>query len=158
MHSEVGNRKAEEKMNILVLHGPNINLIGVRASSIGENVTLDKINTALRREARQKKVTLKILQTDSISKAMTFIKRKRKWADGCLISPGAWARNGFDLLDTIQLCQIPTVEVHFSSDYDPSNFAASSFISDSCLSTETGSPLEAYTKVLDILTAHIGND
>ena len=158
MHLEVGNRKAEEKMNILVLHGPNMNLIGVRASSIGENVTLDKINTALRREARQKKVTLKILQTDDMSKAMTFIKRKRKWADGCLISPGAWARNGFDLLDTIQLCQIPTVEVHFSSDYDPSNFAASSIISDSCLSTETGPPIEAYTKVLDLLTAHIGNN
>ena len=158
MHLEVGNRKAEEKMNILVLHGPNMNLIGVRASSIGENVTLDKINTALRREARKKKVTLKILQTDDISKAMTFIKRKRKWADGCLISPGAWARNGFDLLDTIQLCQLSTVEVHFSSDYDPSNFAASSIISDSCLSTETGPPMETYTKVLDRLIAHIRNN
>ncbi len=158
MHLEVDNRKAEEKMNILVLHGPNMNLIGVRASSIGENITLDKINTALRREARQKKVTLKILQTDDMSKTMIFIKQKRKWADGCLIAPGAWARNGFDLLDTIQLCQIPTVEVHFSSDYDPSNFAALSIISDSCLSTEAGPPMEAYTKVLDFLTAHIGNN
>jgi|TARA_B100000035_G_scaffold35511_1_gene26830 3-dehydroquinate dehydratase-2 len=158
LHLEVDNRKAEEKMNILVLHGPNMNLIGVRASSIGENITLDKINTALRREARQKKVTLKILQTDDMSKAMIFIKQKRKWADGCLIAPGAWARNGFDLLDTIQLCQIPTVEVHFSSDYDPSNFAALSIISDSCLSTEAGPPMEAYTKVLDFLTAHIGNN
>ena len=145
-------------MNILVLHGPNMNLIGVRAFSIGENVTLDKINTALQREARQKKVTLRILQTDNISKAMTSLKRNRKWANGYLISPGAWARNGFDLLDTIQLCQIPTVEVHFSSNYDPLNFAGSSIISDSCLSTETGSPIETYTKVLDILTAHIGND
>ena len=145
-------------MNILVLHGPNMNLIGVRASSIGENVTLDKINTSLRREAHQKEVTLKIIQTDDISKAMTFIKQNRKWADGCLISPGAWARNGFDLLDTIQLCQIPTVEVHFSSDYDPSNFAASSIISGSCLSTETGPPMEAYTKVLDLLIAHMGNN
>ena len=158
MHLEVGNRKAEEKMNIIVLHGPNMNLIGVRASSIGENVTLDKINTALRRMARNQKVMLKILQTDDISKAMTFLKRNRKWADGYLISPGAWARNGFDLLDTIQLCQIPTVEVHFSSDYDPSNFAASSIISDSCVSTETGSPIKAYTKMLEILTTHIGND
>ena len=60
LHLKVGNRKAEEKMNILVLHGPNMNLIGVRASSIGENVTLDKINTALQREARQKKVMLKL--------------------------------------------------------------------------------------------------
>ena len=145
-------------MNIIVLHGPNMNLIGVRASSIDKNVTLDKINTALRRMARHQKVALKILQTDDISKAMTFLKRNRKWADGYLISPGAWARNGFDLLDTIQLCQIPTVEVHFSSDYDPSNFAASSIISDSCVSTETGSPIEAYTKMLDILTTHIGND
>ena len=146
-------------MNILVLHGPNMNLIGVRASSIGKNVTLDKINTALRRWAHQNRgVTLKILQTDDMSKAMTFIKRKRKWADGWLISPGAWARNGFDLLDTIQLCQLPTVEVHFNPDYDPSNFAASSIISDSCLSTETGPPIEAYTKVLDLLTAHIGNN
>ena len=68
MHLEVGNRKAEEKMNILVLHGPNMNLIGVRASSIGENVTLDKINTALRREAHQKEVTLKIIQTDDFYK------------------------------------------------------------------------------------------
>jgi len=135
-----------------------MDFIGVRASSIGENVTLDKINTALRRDAHQKEVTLKIIQTDDISTAMAFIKQNRKWADGCLISPGAWARNGFDLLDTIQLCQLPTVEVHFSSDYDPSNFAASSLISDYCLCTETGPPTDAYTKVLDILTAHIENN
>ena len=103
-------------------------------------------------------MTLKIIQTDDISKAMTFIKQNRKWADGCPISPGAWARNGFDLLDAIQLCQLPTVEVHFSSDYDPSNFAASSIISDYCLCTESGPPTDAYTKVLDILTAHIENN
>ena len=145
-------------MNILVLHGPNMNLIGVRASSIGEHVTLGKINTALRREACQKEVTLKIFQTHDIAKAMTFLQRNRNWADGCLISPGAWARSGFDLLDTIQLCQFLTVEVHFSSDYDPSNFGASSIISESCISTKTGPPIKAYAKALNLLTAHLSSN
>ena len=143
-------------MNILILHGPNLNLIGVRSAAAGERITLDKINRALRRQARDVDATLKILQTHEMARAITFLQRNRNWADGCLLAPGPWARNSYDLLDTVQLCQTPTVEIRFDSDYDPSQHGAASIFSESCLATETGVPLDVYSAGLEKLTALAG--
>ena len=61
-------------MNILIIQGPNINLIGLRSAKIGEKVTLDKVNQGLRKQAnkRPEEITLKILQTHKVEKAMTL--------------------------------------------------------------------------------------
>ena len=81
-------------MNILIIQGPNINLIGLRSAKIGEKVTLDKVNQGLRKQAnkRPEEITLKILQTHKVEKAMTLIHRNRNWANGIIIAPMAWAR------------------------------------------------------------------
>ena len=139
-------------MNILILHGPNLNLIGVRSAAAGEQITLDKINRALQRKAREVDATLKILQTHDRTKGITFLQRNRNWADGCLLAPGAWARSAYDLLDTIQLCKILTVEIQFDPPYAPSEHGVASIFSESCLSIETASPVDAYLSGLKKLT------
>ena len=131
-------------MNILILHGPNMNLIGVRSAAAGEQITLDKINHALQRKAREMDATLKILQTHDRAKAITFLQRNRNWAEGCLIAPGAWARSAYDLRDTLQLCKVPTMEIHFDPPYDHLEHGVASIFSEVCLSIETASPLDAY--------------
>tara|TARA_Y100000590_G_scaffold75685_3_gene83589 strand:- start:18841 stop:19275 length:435 start_codon:yes stop_codon:yes gene_type:complete len=143
-------------MNILILHGPNMNLIGVHSAAAGEQITLDKINHALQRKAREMDATLKILQTHDRAKAITFLQRNRNWAEGCLIAPGAWARSAYDLRDTLQLCKIRTVEIHFDTPYDPSKHGAASILSETCLSTETASPVDAYLNGLKLLTTATG--
>ena len=64
-------------MKILVLQGPNLNLIGVKSAQAGKSVTLDKINTALRREVRNTEIELKIFQTHKIYMAVSFLQRNR---------------------------------------------------------------------------------
>ena len=133
-----------------------MNLIGVRSAAAGEQITLDKINRPLRRKGRELNATLKILQTHDKAKAITFFQRNRNWADGCLLAPGSWARNAYDLLDTLQLCKIRTVEIHFDTPYDPSKHGAASILSEACLSTETASPVDAYLNGLKSLTTATG--
>ena len=98
-------------MKILVLQGPNLNLIGVKSSQEGGRVTLDKINKMLRREVRNSETELKIFQTHKIYMAISFLQRNRNTASGILIAPMAWAKYEYSLLETLDLIQLPVVQV-----------------------------------------------
>ena len=100
-------------MVVLILHGPNMNLIGLRSAKMGTHVTLDKINRALRRSAREKNITLKIFQTHDEAKAVTFMQRNRNLADGLVISPESWNSGAHTLADTLSLIEMPFVTVSF---------------------------------------------
>ena len=142
-------------MNILVLHGPNMNLIGVRSSRVGDRVTLDKIDTALKRKANQLDITLKTLQTHYAGKAITFLQRNRNWADGILFTPGPWSKSYYDILDTLKLVQIPTVEIYFTPEFDPDNYVKDSIFQDVTIGTKEGHPIEVYTSALAYLRSHL---
>ncbi len=138
-------------MNILVLHGPNLNLIGVRSAQIGERVTLDKINRALRHKARELEVTVKILQTHDVAKAITFLQRNRNRADGLLFAPGSWARCQHDILDTLKFIETPFTEVFFTEDFDADRYQDGSIFTKDSNSTHSGHPLEVYPEALAAL-------
>ena len=138
-------------MNILVLHGPNLNLIGVRSAQIGERVTLDKINRILRHKARELEVTVKILQTHDVAKAITFLQRNRNRADGLLFAPGSWARCQHDILDTLKFIETPFTEVFFTEDFDADRYQDGSIFSESAASMHSGHPLEVYPEALAAL-------
>ena len=92
-------------MKILILHGPNMNLLGLRSAKIGAQVTLDRVNRALRKEVRNKEIDLKILQTHDEGKAVTFLHRNRNKAQGLIFSPGAWIHSGYVINDTLDLIE-----------------------------------------------------
>lgn len=144
-------------MNILVLHGPNMNLLGVRSARVGDQVTLDKIDTALRQTAKELGVTLKVTQTHYPGKAITFLQRNRTWSHGLLISPGPWARSNYDLLDTVKLVQIPLIEIFFTPDFDPDRYSENSLFKDIALSTIEGHPLKAYPSALAALHGYLSS-
>ena len=111
-------------MNILVLHGPNLNLIGSISAHIGQQITLDKINTGLRRHVRNSEINLKIMQTHKIFQAINFIQRNRNWADGILFAPMAWAKYEHSIVEALQIADTPTIQLLFSdgfSDIDKDN-------------------------------------
>lgn len=137
-------------MNILVLHGPNLNLIGSISAHIGQRITLDKINTGLRRHVRNSEINLKIMQTHKIFQAINFIQRNRNWADGMLFAPMAWARYEYSIVETLQIADIPTIQLLFSdgfSDIDKDN----SVFSDACKSTINGPPDQVYIDGINAL-------
>lgn len=103
-------------MNILIIQGPNLNLIGVKSAKQGKRITLDKINKGIRRYIREKDIAVKIYQTHSIEKVVTLLQRNRNWASGIIIAPGVWSTYEAVLLDTLELIGVPTIEVYDKED------------------------------------------
>ena len=104
-------------MKLLVLHGPNMNLLGVRFAQKGENITLDKINRHIRRYIRDKNIEIKIIQTHSEVKAVSYIQNNRNNFDGLILTPGAWNESGYILQDLLQLIQLKHVLIKLNK-YD----------------------------------------
>jgi len=124
-------------MKILVLQGPNLNLIGVKSSQTGKRITLDKINKTIRRKVRNTEIELKIFQTHKIYMAISFLQRNRNSASGILIAPMAWAKYEFSLLETLELIQLPVVQVILEKTVDESQSILSSIAIDSVHSDDS---------------------
>lgn len=100
-------------MNILIIHGPNMNLLGVQSAKTGERLTLDKLNRHIRKHVRGKDIELKIFQTHDIARCITLLQRYRNWADGVILAPMAWAKYEEVLRETIEILSPPVVCVYF---------------------------------------------
>ena len=101
-------------MKILVIHGPNMNLIGIRSKNEGQTITLGKINSNLKKIAKKDNIDLKILQTHSQNKANKFLHSNRKIASGLLLTPNTWNHYGYTLKDSIELINIPYATILFN--------------------------------------------
>jgi len=139
---------------ILVIHGPNMNLVGKRPKETFGTLTLDKIDRELRRSARELDVTLKIFQSNSESEIITKLQRQRTWADGILLNPSTLCYTSLTLLDTLQLIQIPTVEIHLV-DTLAGKSVSDSILKTSCLDQISGPVNAAYKEGLQVLLTHL---
>ena len=138
-------------MNILILQGPNLNMLGLKSSKTKENVTLDKINRALKKHVKGKKVSLKFLQTHKQFQAVNFLQRNRNWADGILFIPTSWARNEFTILETLELISLKTAVVYFNEPFSFGTDEQDSIIVGDYIQSFTGDPLEACVTGLEHL-------
>lgn len=102
-------------MKILILHGPNMNLFGLRSSYEGNNLTLDKINRHIRRYIRDKNLEVKIIQTHNETKAVSYIQNNRKKIDGLVISPCAWSSSGYVLDDLLKLIKLKYIVINLDN-------------------------------------------
>ena len=137
-------------MNILILHGPNLNLIGSRSAEIGKKITIDKINTGIRRHIRNEEAQIKILQTHKQFHAINFIQRNRNWANFFLFAPMAWARYDYAILDAVKISKIKTIQILLSADYSDVT-KSNSIFSEFCTDTLIGSPDKVYLEGLDYI-------
>ena len=129
-------------MTILILHGPNLNLLGLKSSESGENLTLDKVNRAIRLYVRNKDINLKILQTHKEYIAINFIQRNRNSASGLVVIPTSWAKYNQTLLETIKVCNLPTSTVYFEGRYNFGTSDNDTIISGDNIKSFTGKPIE----------------
>ena len=96
---------------ILVIHGPNMNLLGFRKRGDGSGITLDKLNRHLRKAASEKGLSLSIIQTNDESRAVNHLQSMRKKIKGILLFPGPWQKSGHVINDTLEIISIPCISV-----------------------------------------------
>ena len=136
-------------MTILILHGPNLNLLGLKSSKSEEKLTLDKVNRAIRLHVRNKDINLKIIQTHKEYIAINFIQRNRNSAEGLVAIPTSWAKYNQTLLETIKVCKIPTAAVYFDGKYDFGTTEKDSIITGDNIKSFTGEPIETIISAID---------
>lgn len=140
-------------MNILIIQGPNLNLIGVKSAKQGTRITLDKINKGIRRYIREKDITIKIYQTHSIEKAVTLLQRNRNWANGIILAPGVWSTYEAILVDTLELIEIPTIEVYDEKDNE--DYVNKSLLSAVCKQKIVAPADEMFVEGIKIITKSV---
>ncbi len=135
-------------MKILVLQGPNLNLLGLASRRNGTRLTLDKLNRALRRRARELEVQLAIHQLQSQAKASRLLQRQRNLTVGVLLIPGIWASTGHLLPETLQLVALPLAVFHLEPEQSPWHYHDSSIFQSSATMEEYGTSPENLCSLL----------
>lgn len=131
-------------MKILILHGPNLNLLGAREPEVYGSMTLDDINNKLIELGKELGVEIKCLQSNHEGALMDALHDARAWADGVVFNPGGFTHTSIALRDAISAIQIPVVEVHLSNVYAREEFRHKSLLSGVCKGKITGFGWRSY--------------
>jgi 3-dehydroquinate dehydratase-2 len=136
---------------ILVIHGPNLDLLGQREPAIYGRVTLKQINTELKKVAARKKVSLRIFQSNHEGEIVDLIGKVKAKYNGLLINPAAYTHTSVAIRDAIASSGIVTVEVHLSNIYSREEFRQKSLISPVVKGTVLGFGAKSYILGLEAL-------
>ena len=138
-------------MNILILQGPNLNLLGLKSSKNNDRLTLDKLNKAIKKFSKTKDIDLKILQTHKEFQAVNFLQRNRNWANGILFIPTSWARGSHTILEVIKLVDITTSTIYFDNGYSFGTNIEQSMMVANNIKDFTGPPIETCIEAVEHL-------
>ena len=125
-------------MKILVIHGPNINMLGKRETDIYGKATLDTINKNMKAMARKEGSEVEVVQSNYEGKIVETIQKAAGIYDALIINPAAFTHTSIAIRDAILAAEIPTIEVHLSNIYKREEFRHKSFIAPAAIGQITG--------------------
>lgn len=129
---------------ILVLHGPNLNLLGDREIDVYGDLTMKDINNCLCDEAKKLKAQIKIVQSNHEGKIVDLIGSARKTYAGILINPAAYTHTSVAIRDALSASKLPSVEVHLSNIYSRESFRQKSLTVAACIGQVSGFGMQSY--------------
>jgi 3-dehydroquinate dehydratase-2 len=142
-------------MKILVMHGPNLNLLGKRNKLIYGEKTLDEINEIIEQHALEIDTEVSVIQSNSEGDLVDFLQRESSAADGIIINAGALTHYGLSLRDALLDTNLPLVEVHLSNIYAREEFRQRSVIAPIARGQVTGLGWRGYIAALRTLVAEL---
>ncbi len=138
-------------MNIAVINGPNLNMLGIREPEIYGNSGYDTLCDLIKQHAAAIGVSVTVYQSNHEGDLIDEIQRCYSKADGIVINPAAYTHTSVALLDAVKAVGIPTVEVHISDVSAREDFRQVSYIRAACVHTISGQGLDGYCQAMDIL-------
>ncbi len=140
---------------ILVVNGPNLNLLGEREPEVYGSASLDDIMADLVATAAERGAELTSVQSNIEGELVTQIQEARTWADGIILNPGAYTHYSIAIRDAISAITIPVIETHLSNVHAREAFRDHSVVSAVCLGVVAGFGRDSYAVALDALLRHL---
>ncbi len=139
------------KQNILVIHGPNLNLLGAREPDVYGSDTLEQINSRLSQFATQMDFNIEIIQSNSEGQIIDALHKARGKADGVVINPGAYSHYSLAIYDAVIASALPVVEVHLSNVFARDQFRRQLVIAPACVGVISGLGWRGYIVALETI-------
>ncbi len=142
-------------MNILIINGPNLNMLGIREPDIYGKSTYADLCALVRAHAEKLGVTVTLYQSNHEGDLVDAIQQAYGKQDGIVINPGAYTHTSVALLDALKAVAIPAVEVHISDPDTREDFRKISYIRAACVKTIKGHGFDGYLEAMDYLTGDL---
>ena len=138
-------------MNILVINGPNLNMLGIREPEIYGKETYNSLVEKIEKYASEKNLTVKCYQSNHEGDLVDNIQFAYGVFDGIVINPGAYTHTSIAILDALKAVDIPAVEVHISDVSSREDFRQISYVRNACFKTICGKGTDGYLEAIDAL-------
>lgn len=142
-------------MKILVINGPNINMLGIREPDIYGKENFASLEKKIKAYCKSKNIGAKLFQSNCEGKLITEIQRAYKKFDGIIINPGAYTHTSIAILDALKAVAVPTVEVHISDVNAREEFRKTSYVRLACFATISGHGTDGYIEAVDALISKL---
>ena len=138
-------------MKILVINGPNLNMLGIREPQHYGRETYADLVAKIERHCSAKGIEVELFQSNHEGDLVDKIQSAYQNADGIVINPGAYTHTSIAILDAVKAVGIPTVEVHVSKVEEREDFRQISYVRLACVKTITGHGINGYIEAIDFL-------
>ena len=142
-------------LKILVIHGPNLNLLGTRDPAIYGTTTLDEINRELMRRGKERGALVEAVQSNLEGEIVTHVQNARTGYDALLLNPGGYSHTSVAIRDALDCCGVPAVECHLSNIHAREDFRHTSLTAAKSIGLISGFGARSYYLGLDAALAHV---